>query len=463
MTMPKAIVTLFFSGLLLLSLFLWGAGASQEAVTYIEIWVIVAVSLIVHLAANIQRNWMRIDTVFLVSYFVVFFQWPIMHLYFELFPLHGFQAVALEHIQDIIAISGIGLIAWLIGYNLPSMKALKLKYETVQNAAAVPFVFLILLIVFLIAAGPSFLSREIYTTAATSITNTVEGTAAYLLDLLEITARLSLAVVLYIWATKAKAPSLVLGAVSAQPWMHIAVLFAFCLLFLAAGERGQVIMILAGLAIGYGSSTRPIGFGLFALALIGGFAFFSLVGILRASLDGGAQFGATFGYWELSTNLAQSFVTLGYAVEITQSSVPLIPGQVFFSQIFGIIPFGQSFMIPLLGFRATEVNSALLITHYVFGPTPHSGLGTSIVADLYLAFGLGGVCVGMVVFGQVCQVMQRWLSGDHGFMRFYTAVIFAGLAVYIVRASFLYPLKPVLWGLLFGALFLALGSRRSRS
>jgi hypothetical protein len=101
-----------------------------------------------------------------------------------------------------------------------------------------------------------------------------------------------------------------------------------------------------------------------------------------------------------------------------------------------------------------------LITHYVFGPNPHSGLGTSIVADLFLAFGLSGVCMGMFAFGALCQLMQKWLSGDYGFKRFYMAIIFAGLSVYIARASFLYPLKPLLWGLMFGVLILALADRR---
>ena len=77
--------------------------------------------------------------------------------------------------------------------------------------------------------------------------------------------------------------------------------------------------------------------------------------------------------------------------------------------------------------------------------SPTLGLGTNIIADLYISFGIVGVCIFMYFLGYI--VRKSYLLAKLGsiyYMLLYT-VLFS-LSVYMVRSEFFYGLNIWLWG-----------------
>lgn len=449
MSAKYTLALLMLGGIFLAICILW-LGIIDLKLEKLSSFVIIATlaSISIHLLANRQSNWLRIDTVFIISYLIVFFQWPIMNIYFDLTPIHGFQKDALNSPDKILVISAVGMVAFLLGYNLPYVTPRLSRIDHVRYTNLLPLALLVSILGFAVSAGSEFFSRSVYIHGADSIINTVSGASSYLLNITEIFARLSVAVLLYTGSYGVHRLSLASASRSGKHAVLLFGLIIFCSIFLLGGERGQVVMVILSLALGYAATSRPVGLFPFILLMTTGFLVFSLIGIIRAGFGAGIEFAATFGYWELSTDLAQSFVTLNYALMISESLGQPEFGQVLLSQALGVIPFLQGIFFDLTSMRVEEANSALMITTFVFGPNARSGLGTSIIADLFLAFGTAGIPAGMIALGYFSKYMQRWLVGDCGFTRFYLATIFGGFILYLARSSILFPSRPMLWGLL---------------
>lgn len=460
MRTARAIASVWFAICIVVTASMFSEMDIQDYGTTVLIVVLISFGLFIHFVMNASSNWMRIDVLFLIGYCVVFFQWPIMFIFFELSPQHGFQVMAANEAHGVLLLSSVGFFSWLAGYNLPFLGRLKRRSSRVRNIKFIPYLLVVSLGIFSLAAGTDFFSRSTYMTVSYASVNTVGQISAYALDIVELFARLSVAVLIYRAMQRGRASLYSLLQDKLSLSISVALLL-FCLTFLVGGERGQVVMVGLGLLISYGCALRPIGLYKTIGLTVLGFVLFSFLGLARAGIDGGMVLGAEYGYWEVSINLAQSFVTVANALVIVEQAYPIAPGQVWLSQTLGIIPFAQSIFLPILDVPAEEASSALLITRFALGPSATTGLGTSIVADIYLAFGLFGVVFFLVAFGIFCRNVHRWLSGEFGFERFYVGVIFAGYSLYIARSSLLFAAKPIIWGLLLLVVLTAFKETRS--
>lgn len=117
--------------------------------------------------------------------------------------------------------------------------------------------------------------------------------------------------------------------------------------------------------------------------------------------------------------------------------------------VIGIIPFFPSLAVSLDEDLLT--GSAELLTHYTFDvyktpPKFQIGLGVTIIADIYLAFGLIGVLLLMYILGYFINkyTMKALL------LNYYSLVIMGGMlanAIFLVRASYTHPIRFTLWAL----------------
>ena len=111
-----------------------------------------------------------------------------------------------------------------------------------------------------------------------------------------------------------------------------------------------------------------------------------------------------------------------------------------FVGLLAVIPF-------LSGFTGLTEGSAELLTKYFLDNNPNFpsiGLGTTIIADMYMAFGFIGVLVIMYILG-------RWVNNSlckAQALDYYSLITYAALmsiSVFIVRGSCTIPIRPVLW------------------
>lgn len=111
-----------------------------------------------------------------------------------------------------------------------------------------------------------------------------------------------------------------------------------------------------------------------------------------------------------------------------------------FVGLFSVIPF-------LSGYTGLTEGSAELLTNYFLDNNPNYpsiGLGTTIIADIYIAFGYVGVIVIMYILGSfVSKSLTKAYKLDYFSLITYAALM--SVSVFIVRGSCTLPVRPVLW------------------
>lgn len=392
-----------------------------------------------HLVVHNDKNWVRIDTIFLIGYLIVYYQWTVMMQVSSLVP-EAFLSVPANRQQIVFGtwVATVGLLAWLIGYSILRPVGNEVRDE-LSGGSRVDFLFLALIVSFVLFAGSDYLTGSIYREIRQGGFVTMSGPASYIFTLLSISAVLVTAIQIYANDDTPDRRRNVAG---------LALLIGFYLLFAVAGERGAVIEALTAAAVLYCSMRRPIGFVGFALLATVGAAAFSALGLLRAGIAIPWEGMESDGLYGVTVNLANSARAFFLGLEIVERRGELFWGQLWLGNIFAVVPFAQSTLLDWSGMTQPDINSAYLIAYYRFGPNPHTADGSTLVGDIYMNFGLPGVAICLAGFGVICRQMQRFATGRYGFMNFVAAGLFASLIFYISRGTFLIQLRPMIWGLL---------------
>lgn len=124
--------------------------------------------------------------------------------------------------------------------------------------------------------------------------------------------------------------------------------------------------------------------------------------------------------------------------------------------VMGIIP-GLTGMI---AGENPEYGSAELLTQYTYSKlgTPAEyqiGLGTCIIPDTYLSFGIIGTILLMWILGYIVHYFE--LASKHGNLNasFIFGILLAN-SVFLARASYTHPVRYVIWGIIFLNLYISL-------
>lgn len=457
-----AVVPLFI--LLCVSIGIWSRlGHGLDSNIVLTMTGVAVSGVAIHLLSSPQKNWLRIDTIFILGFLIVNFQWPLMYAVTNYVPSYSFQATSIERAGNVaVALATMSLLAWMIGYRVMPVKYFRSRLDLISGSQKLVGAFVFAIAGFAYFAGNRFFDRSIYTTTQDELYLTVTGAGSYFLIIVEILAILVLSYLLYNrLVVNRKVPKVTANTTISANKILIVLLFVYCGIFLIGGDRGQIVTILLGGALAFAARARAVRFWEFVALAGAGFFAFSVIGITRASLDiSSLEFASSYGYWEISTNLAQSVVTLTQAVAIVDNRGELFLGSLWLSQLIGLIPFTQSIFLSITHLSISDISSAMHITRWTFGSNIHTGLGTSFVADIYMNFGVPGTVFFSALYGAICMKMSNWLRGDHGFVCYFTAIAFGSLILYISRSSGLFQLKPVLWGI--GILVLLVTVRRVR-
>jgi hypothetical protein len=118
-------------------------------------------------------------------------------------------------------------------------------------------------------------------------------------------------------------------------------------------------------------------------------------------------------------------------------------GKTYMSSILGVIPFAQSAVENLTGIELE--GSAGFFTTLAFGKYRSYGLGTNLVADVFISFGLFGVIILFLLFGRTVELFRKktFIKND-----IYSNIVYFTLlsySVYYPRTGLLMPLKFIIW------------------
>lgn len=122
-------------------------------------------------------------------------------------------------------------------------------------------------------------------------------------------------------------------------------------------------------------------------------------------------------------------------------------GLTMLSNILSPLPFAQSFLFSLLGIPNFMASSPAFVTFLGLGAGSNVGLGTNIVADVYLAFGFCGVLLFFYFLGRIVSFARLKMS-QQNFSWTIVYVVLMSDAIYLCRASFFNSLRTIVWALI---------------
>jgi len=396
---------------------------------YITVFVALT-SLILFLKSRCKRNYFDFDTIFLsVCYIIGFFA-----SFFYKQPFY--RALFFFEFNYSYLNSG----AWLftIGMNAYFCGSLFVKpgIESFANRQRIyPTLILfcidiVLMLVFIFSGGITYY-QQIYGTSE----GTSSGYVTYILLLLTIVS-----VLLIVLEIRNK-------FIDNRYIIHkkyFVVIVLFSLLLLYVGNRTTASMLLLPILGLYAFWFKPITLKLFVV--------FLLLAILSM--------------WIVQKNRANEEVGLNSASPALLLIDMTIPSRTIYESMDYVdnygYTYGKSMALGILGLipglagvvtnGSPDYGSAELLSQYTFYkqevPDEYQiGLGTTIISDLYLSFGIIGVIALMWMLGKVVHTIELRSRFGNLFAS-YILGIFLANSVFWARGSYTHPIRFVLWGML---------------
>lgn len=213
-----------------------------------------------------------------------------------------------------------------------------------------------------------------------------------------------------------------------------------CFALIATGSRTiplQIILLYVGL---YALLFRPIGLLKFLGFVFLGLTIMSIVRVVRGSIVDDTDFNFNELTMDLIINNRNTFA----AIDIVRRN-GFSYGESMLSPILAAFPLAQQLFIYAFDLDANAMASSLVITKDSLGVVEHFGLGTNIIADLYMAFGAPGVIILMIILGYLVNKSKININNIY-YLVFYSILL--SYAIYLVRAEYFFFLRYLVWSLI---------------
>lgn len=456
----KRHLNIMFMSFILFILFMFYPGFKGEInATYLVIYLLTFLFLVfIHLRSQKDKNWFRLDLLFLLGFSIVHFQWTAM-LVLSNIDLNSisyvqYGSVDLRYMNYGTWLSTIGMVCWFIGYAwLPTKNKNDILY--IIKYKNLFWVSLVLFVLFVMLAGNSFLSGGIY--KGEGGTGAGEGISVYIQLLFSFSILVLTAAV--ILNSKSDKKLSILSWLFKLDKKYLLLAGAYVLLFLSIGDRGVGMQVAFTFLVIFGSIVKAISLKKFSAIIIVGAIFMTLVGLGRSDdtgenilIAGANKFEFSSSY-DITMELANSVRTLYTALDNVPEDHNYFYGKLWLGRLLSVVPFAQSVYLQLSGSNEYELGSAGYITYLKFGTNPPTGEGTTLIADIYLNFGLIGVIFFMFLLGVFFKKLQNELNTQQSFYWIVFAGIFASITFYMGRGSLFDSLRPILWAAVLAILF----------
>lgn len=225
---------------------------------------------------------------------------------------------------------------------------------------------------------------------------------------------------------------------------YIYTIVAVCICFILAGNRGMPLGVLLLLLIGFNDCIRKINLSwLFA---------FGVIGVVLLSFFSYFRYDSSISFLDFSDIIESPFDLFLDLIINNRNLYSLISyaehnGYTYFSTqlgIFSFIPFAQSFIVNVFDVGLHNLTSADFNSYLTFGSVAGElGLGTNMVSDIYLSFGLIGVVVIFYLFGIYLQYCKS--NSINSIYCFIAYSVMVSDSVFIVRGSVFEIVKLLIW------------------
>ncbi|RKE04602.1 O-antigen polymerase [Marinifilum flexuosum] len=231
-------------------------------------------------------------------------------------------------------------------------------------------------------------------------------------------------------------------------WLVFTMIFVYLFLLILLGSRTIPLRILLLLLLLYNIYLYKLSKKVVVLLIIFGSVALFAIGVIRNPSVA----------LETSTMQVNPILKVGNELVINNRSLYVLMeqkdlyginfGQTLLMYILSVIPFMQSIFLYITGWSVSDISSAALVTELYFGDKPDKevvGLGTNIIGDIYLSFGIIGVILLMFFGGILLKKLYRSVFLKNNIIPIILYSVLFMDVIYITRSSYLVSLRGLVW------------------
>ena len=224
------------------------------------------------------------------------------------------------------------------------------------------------------------------------------------------------------------------------------------LLFLGLGSRSLPLAIILTAVVSYNNYRRKIPFLTVIAMIVIGAVFMTFITIARTTsitdksyIDNAMQNSEISSFWDFASDLVINNRNLYTLIDFADSQSHTY-GLTMLGGIMSPIPFLQSTFCKTFNVPTDFIGSATFNTFLDLGPGATWGLGTNLISDVYLAFGIIGVILFFFLLGMLLGKSKIAAPTNIYWNIFYFFLV--SNAVYSVRSGFFDNFRYLIWALL---------------
>ncbi|MDP5081489.1 MAG: hypothetical protein NWP87_02450, partial [Winogradskyella sp.] len=245
-----------------------------------KLFTIFILIVLIHLFSNERKNWFRVDIIFIIGFFAVHLQWPVMHGVSGIMPKKYndiFPDIKLMNYSAWIATTA--MLFFLLGYNVFSFNKVKKRLDMIFIYDKLKYFVIISYVIFLAFAGKDFLTGQVYRGLGEGGTAGA-GISKYFALFFQIGLKVWTMIVIYNNRFNYKGNLLRWFLNFDKQYLIVAV--SYILIFLLIGDRGGPLALLLTIVIFTGLMVRQFTFKELSLMVFVGGMTLMLIGLGRS-------------------------------------------------------------------------------------------------------------------------------------------------------------------------------------
>ena len=404
-------------------------------------------------------NYFNFHLIFILSFLFVNFIYPVF-LYpinKEYFPVYRY-AFNEDLITKATAMAFLGIASYFLGASLfkqTNYRLLQDLHYHISSPKSIILGLIVLSFIFFLLILINFWEGIILGKFGAT-----GDSKQYLLALFQVTFELALILEFYYSRDKFAGRFKYFVRYGNKYLMSIGLLFT--ILFLRVGDRGPVIQLFLITIALYSMFVVRINFRKFALMILFGMFILTFISYARtrddtllrsenslsAYLERGKEKMKLNSFYDLGMDLIVNNRNLYVGIDYADKN-GYNYGKDMFIHLFAAVPRLPVFMANLV-FDSTprELSSGYIITIEALGPNPTWGLGTNLIADIYMNFGLFGVLIFMFLLGVIIRKLQISVQTKSNILNLVVYLFLLSFSLYMPRTTYFTPLRFVLWSII---------------
>lgn len=361
-----------------------------------------------------QRIILKHSTFFIISFFIVYYQYPIEYILGNTLAISSIDMAYKSEFCKCLCLSNIILAAFIVGNSMYKVRNARISKKDVTDtfknnrllsARYVTFISVTCLFLFFVTVDKNYLlgghGRYLEGDAASMFGNLLQTS---LIALFSIKAYNYKRVVyrqniVSFWRTF-RNPMLILGI--------------YLILMSMSGSRYVTIRMIMLVICVYIYAVRPKIRPIVLAAGVISFAFlFAIQGIMRANKNITFNSAKTVinemsSISPLTSELAFSVTTLHIATSNIPKNRDYNYGMTVLPEFLYIIPGGRTVFFSMLDIPEELQGSTKILTKLGLGSLDEYGLGSSSIADIYISFGIIGAIIFFFFFGKLIRYIEEF-------------------------------------------------------